>query len=87
MGFAGISREESYASALGEGVAVPVVWPEEYYVEVLVKANERREKKGVKEREKVEFVPATAAKSGGSSASGTPQQGGGGHRKSRFDKR
>jgi hypothetical protein len=88
MEFAGISTEESYASTLSEEAgAVPTRWPEECYVENLVKTNERREKKRMAERDKVEFVPATAgSKSGGSSATGTPKTGSE-HRKSRFDKR
>jgi hypothetical protein len=85
MEFAGISVEESYACTLSGEVAVPTSWPEEWYVENLVKTNDRREKKRVKERDKVEFVPA-APKSGSSSKAGTPRSGGEG-RRSRFDKR
>ena len=84
MEFAGVSLENSYGSTLSEG-GVPTVWPEECYVENLVKANERREKKRIAEREKVEFVPASKSKSAGSSATGTPQASGG--RKSKFDQR
>ena len=86
MEFAGISVEESYASTLTGDVGVPTSWPEEWYVEGLVRANERREKKRVKERERVEFVPAAATKSGSSSKAGTPKSGGEG-RRSKFDKR
>ncbi|KAK4540292.1 hypothetical protein LTR36_009604 [Oleoguttula mirabilis] len=89
MDFAGISQEESYASALPEELRVPVKWAEESNVESLVKQNERREKKRLAERDKVDFVPA--AKSGGSSVTTTPAAGGGSvskeGKRSRFDKR
>ncbi|KAK4500290.1 hypothetical protein PRZ48_008479 [Zasmidium cellare] len=85
MEFAGISQEESYSSSLPEGLGVAVKWPEECYVESLVRRNERKEKKRIAERDKVDFVPA--AKSGGSSAAGTPGGGGEQKKKSRFDKR
>ncbi|KAF2166553.1 hypothetical protein M409DRAFT_66575 [Zasmidium cellare ATCC 36951] len=85
MDFAGISQEDSYATSLSEGLGVAVTWPEECYVESLVRRNERKEKKRVAEREKVEFV--SASKSAGSSAAGTPGGGGGEAKKSRFDKR
>lgn len=86
MEFAGISEAESYISTLSGEV---VSWPEDCYVENLVKVSERREKKRLAEREKVDFVPAAAKlKSGGSSAAGTPKgNGGSGSRKSRFDRR
>lgn len=84
MDFAGISQEDSYASSLPEEVGVAVKWPEECYIESLVRRNERREKKRTAERNKVDFVPA--AKSAGSSATGTPASGGE-QRKSRFDKK
>ena len=58
MAFAGIKEEECYESTLEGGLAVPARWPEDCYVESLVKQNERRERKRVAEREKVEFVPA-----------------------------
>ena len=88
MDFAGISEEESYASTLSEEAgAVPTQWPEECYVENLVRENERTAKKRAAERDKVEFVPAVMKdRSGASSANGTPK-GGSEHRKSRFDKR
>ncbi|KAK5720031.1 hypothetical protein LTR15_007304 [Elasticomyces elasticus] len=86
MEFASISLEDSYASTISESEGgVPVKWAEECYVENLVKQNEKREKKRVAEREKVDFVPAQA-KSRASSAAGTPASGATG-RKSRFDKR
>ncbi|KAK3718877.1 hypothetical protein LTR37_004793 [Vermiconidia calcicola] len=91
MEFAGISLEDSYRSTLSaEARGLPVRWPEECYVENLVKENERREKKRVKERERVEFVPAadTTSKSGGTSRNGTPKVGEGQKKKSgRFDKK
>lgn len=85
MDFAGIRTEDSYATTLAEGEGgVPVKWAEECYVENLVKANERREKKRTAEgREKVEFVPS---KSAPSSRTGTPG-GAGGTRRSKFDRR
>lgn len=88
MEFAGISAEESYASALPAELGVPTTWPEEYYVGGLVKLNERREKKRLAERDKVDFVPA-AVSTAGSSATTTPGAGGAAKesRKSRFDKR
>ena len=85
MDFAGISTEDSYRSSLSEEVDVAVKWPEDCYVEGLMKQNERRERKRVQERDKVDFVPA---RSGGSSASGTPGASGGGERKrSKFDRK
>ncbi|GIZ49663.1 hypothetical protein CKM354_001269100 [Cercospora kikuchii] len=81
MEFAGLTREDGYASSLSEDVAVPVKWPEECYIEALVQQNERREKKRLRDRDHVDFVPA---KSGGSSASGTPA-GSAGPKKSKFD--
>lgn len=50
VAFAGIGEEDSYASTLADGLGVPVKWPEEWYVENLVRENERREKKAKKER-------------------------------------
>lgn len=58
MAFAGIEPEESYASTLPPELAVPGHWPEECYVENLVRWNEKREKRKLVEREKVDFVPA-----------------------------
>lgn len=87
MDFAGITREESYASSLSEHVAVPVKWPEDCYVEGLMKQNERREKKRLRERDKVEFVPA---RNGESSVSGTAEDAAGGgdgdSKRSKFDR-
>ena len=86
-----MNQEESYVSTLPEEVGVRTRWPEQCYVENLVKVNEKREKKRVAQREKVEFVPA-ATKSAGSSAVGTPKgatsrdKGRGAERKSRFDR-
>jgi hypothetical protein len=72
MDFAGISEEEQYASSLSEDVAVPTAFPEWAYVEELrasqrqmTKAKEQTKSKGPRE-----FV--SAAKSGTTSASGTP---------------
>ncbi|KAF2212842.1 hypothetical protein CERZMDRAFT_97342 [Cercospora zeae-maydis SCOH1-5] len=81
MDFAGLEREDGHASSLSEEVAVPVKWPEECYIESLLKQNGRREKKRLRERDQVDFVPA---KSGGSSASGTPGSSTG-PRRSKFD--
>ncbi|KAM0721765.1 hypothetical protein Q7P37_002690 [Cladosporium fusiforme] len=60
LAFAGfeVREGEVYESSLeGEG-AVPPRWPEDCYVESLVRGNERRERKRGAEREGVEFVPA-----------------------------
>ena len=84
MEFAGISVEESYGNTLTGEIAVPTRWPEQCYVESLVKLNERREKKRVSERDRVEFV--SASKSGSSSKTGTPKSIGEG-RRSKFDKK
>lgn len=84
MEFAGVTAEESYANTLTGDMALPTKWPEECYVENLVKVNEQRERKRVKEREKIDFVPPT--KSAGSSKAGTPRSGAEG-RRSKFDKR
>ncbi|KAM3414736.1 hypothetical protein BST61_g9892 [Cercospora zeina] len=81
MDFAGLEREDSYASSLSEEVGVPAKWPEECYIESLSKQNDRREKKRLRERDQVEFVPA---KSGGSSVSGTPGSSTG-PKRSKFD--
>lgn len=90
MQFAGIREEESHAStlAVGDGGGgVPVKWPEEWYVENLVRENERREKKVKGERKEVGFVKAkSGAESTGSSKAGTPK-GGSEHRKSKFERR
>jgi len=86
MEFAGISREESYASTLSvEQGGIPVKWPAEWYVEGLVKGNERREKKVKGERLGVAFVEAKAkGDGGGGSKHGTLGSSTGGT-KSRFD--
>ncbi|EME39445.1 hypothetical protein DOTSEDRAFT_75200 [Dothistroma septosporum NZE10] len=81
MEFAGISAEDSHKSSLTEEVAVAAKWPEECYVEGLTRQIERREKKRMAERDKVEFVPV--GKSAGSSKEGTPS----GERRSRFDRK
>lgn len=62
MAFAGMEREDAYASSLSEGLGVDGVlqWPEECDAAALVKANERREKK---QKRPVEFVAETAKKS------------------------
>lgn len=80
MAFAGIKEEECYESTLEGKLAVPARWPEDCYVESLVKQNQRRERKRVAEREKVEFVPAKAGEGSGKS---TPNEG----KRSKFDKR
>lgn len=85
MEFAGVSVEESYASSLSaEAGGVPVKWAEEVYVEGLMEANRRWEKKVRDGREKLDFVPG-AGKSGGAGESGTGTVDGG--RKSRFGNR
>jgi len=86
MEFADITTEDSYASTLPEGLGVPVRWPEEVYVDGLMKMSERAEKKRKADREKVEFVPAKA-KEAGTSAKSTPSAASVEHRKSRFDRR
>jgi hypothetical protein len=59
MEFAGIATGNSYASTIAEGDGgVPVKWGEHSYVEALMKENERRRKKRLKERTNVEFVSA-----------------------------
>ena len=63
------------------GLAVPARWPEDCYVESLVRGNERREKRRLAEREKVEFVPAQGNEGSGKS---TPNDGG---KRSKFDKK
>ena len=89
MAFAGIGEEDSYASTLADGLGVPVKWPKEWYVENLVRENERREKKAKKERGEVEFVKGRE-KEEGRSRGGTPKVGSGGGselRKTKFDRR
>lgn len=87
MEFAGISREDSHATSLPESLAVPVKWPEDCYIESLLRQNEKKQKKRLADREKLDFVPAS--KSAQSSSSGTPANisGDDAKRRSRFDKR
>lgn len=80
MAFAGIGQEDCYESTLPPEFAVPARWPEDCYVESLVRVNERREKKRAAERERVDFVPARAGEGSGRS---TPSDG----KRSKFDKR
>ncbi|KAK4561166.1 hypothetical protein LTR86_005121 [Recurvomyces mirabilis] len=93
MEFAGVSREESYASAIPvEFGGVPGVWPEAWGVEDLVRGNERRLKRERAGRQGVEFVSGAKGKSeianggGKRSKEGTPGSSTGG-RKSRPDER
>jgi hypothetical protein len=66
MAFAGIEdARDCYESSLPEELGVPARWHEDLYVEGLVKGNERRERKRVAEREKVDFVPAKAGEGSG----------------------
>lgn len=66
LAFAGFEgQEECYESSLPEGLAVPARWPEDCYVESLVKSNERRERRRLAEREGLDFVPARQAEEGG----------------------
>jgi hypothetical protein len=75
MEFAGITEEETYASTLHEELAVPTVFPEWAYVEEL-RASQKKIMKLMEDgnkrvpREALAFVPA--ARSGASSATGTP---------------
>jgi hypothetical protein len=78
MDFAGITEGECYETTLPAELSVLSRWPEDCYVESLVKQNERREKKRLAEREKVDFVPAQAT-SGKSTLGDT--------KRSKFDKR
>lgn len=80
MAFAGITQEDCYQSTLPVEFAVPSRWPEDCYVESLIKQNERREKKRLAERERLDFVPAQASEGSGKS---TPSDG----KRSKFDKR
>jgi len=80
MAFAEIAEEDCYESTLSAELAVPARWPEDCYVESLVRQNERRERKRLAEREKLEFVPAQANEGSGKS---TPNEG----KRSKFDKR
>lgn len=60
LDFAGVSQEEIYPSSLPDELAVPAKWPEECYAESLVKQNERKEKKRLQERDRLDFVPPKA---------------------------
>jgi hypothetical protein len=80
MAFAEITEEDCYMSTLPAELSVPSRWPEDCYVESLVKQNERREKKRLAEREKLDFVPAQASEG---SAKSTPSDG----KRSKFSKR
>jgi hypothetical protein len=80
MAFAEITEEDCYMSTLPAELSVPSRWPEDCYVESLVKQNERREKKRLAEREKLDFVPAQAGEGSGKS---TPSDG----KRSKFSKR
>ncbi|KAK5112982.1 hypothetical protein LTR62_003804 [Meristemomyces frigidus] len=63
MDFAGIEKDGSYKGTLAvEDGGVPGHWPGEWYVESLVKGNERREKKRAGEKSGVEFVAAKKGK-------------------------
>ena len=71
MAFAGIEDvKDCYESSLPVELAVPSRWPEDCYVEGLVRGNERREKKRASERERVDFVPARAGEGSGSAGAG-----------------
>ncbi|KAK0947427.1 hypothetical protein LTR29_001035 [Friedmanniomyces endolithicus] len=102
MDFAGVGREEGYASSIGgegAGPGVPVKWPEECYVEALIEGNERRERKRLAGRAGVEFVPPAGSgtpgvgaskgesESANGSANGTPAGGGRGGKKRGVGKR
>lgn len=80
MAFAGISEEDCYENTLPTELAVPSRWPEDCYVESLVRQNERREKKRMAERERLDFVPAQASEGSGRSTPGE------GAKRSKFDK-
>ena len=80
MAFAEITEEDCYRSTLPVELAVPARWPQDCYVESLVKQNERRERKRLAEREKLEFVPAQGNEDSGKS---TPND----VKRSKFDKR
>jgi hypothetical protein len=88
MQFANITQEDSYRSSLPDGLGVSVTWPEECYVESLLRQNERKEKKRLAERDKVEFVPAAAkdeSKAQQKNAAAT-SSGREGMKRSRFDR-
>lgn len=89
MAYAGITQEESYASSLPEELAVPRRWPEEYYVEGLVRENEQREKRRrLAEKGKIDFVSAASDASRSSEKGTTPTEAGvGADRKTELEKR
>lgn len=91
MEFAGMTQEESYASTLPADLGVPTRWAADQYVDELVRANERREKKRKEGRDKIDFVSAAGgAKSSASSAVSTPNKShtvDGDGKRSRFDNR
>ncbi|SMR55447.1 unnamed protein product [Zymoseptoria tritici ST99CH_1A5] len=85
MQFADITREDSYRSSLPEGLGISVTWPEECYVEGLLRQNERKQKKKLAERDKVDFVPAVAKDEAKAQVQSAASEAGSG-KKSRFDK-
>lgn len=63
MDFAGITKEDQYASALPETLSVPTKFPEWAYADKLVKEHERiakrkEEEKAKMQRDAIDFVPA-----------------------------
>lgn len=75
LDYAGVRREEQYASTLPEGLAVPTTFPIEVYVEELSASHKRiarrkEEEKGKKPRNALDFVPA--AKSSTPNSTSTP---------------
>lgn len=83
MDFAGVSIQDSYKSALPDDLAVPSSWPDECYVDNLLRQNERREKRKQADRDKLDFVPAS--KSTHRDTTSTTANGSNGQRKSKFD--
>lgn len=87
MDFAGISEEDSYASALPEELAIPTTYPQWAYGEELVKSHEQIAKKHEQEakgqRERVDFVPSSGTSSVATAKTGDRNE----SRKSRFDDR
>lgn len=83
MDFAGISAQASYESTLPDDLAVPSSWPDECYVDSLLRQNERREKRRLAEREKLDFVPAS--KSTHRDNASTTGRGSNGERNNKFD--
>ncbi|TID27322.1 HCNGP domain-containing protein [Venturia nashicola] len=73
--FAGIDEKDSLATALPEGLAVPTSFPAWAYTDQLNKTQQvvkkkKEEEQAQKQRESIDFVPATA--SGASSRNATP---------------